>query len=101
MAKVEASLDQSLDDASISIRRVAAKHGYALYEGHEIPNTLIFRKGVRILSWGSSLTVTLHVQLPGLTQVTIVSSEVFALTDWGRGHRAAERLLDGVGAEIL
>jgi hypothetical protein len=51
MATVEASLDQSLDDASISFRRMAAKHGYALYEGHDIPNTLIFR-GASVFSRG-------------------------------------------------
>ena len=32
------------------------------------------------------------------TRITITTKETFSLTDWGRGKRAAQRLLGAVGA---
>jgi hypothetical protein len=98
MAMLEGTLAQPLEAAEETTRRVAAGQGYALAEGESSPDTLVFKKGVSLLSWGSKLTVELSVAGPSETRLTVTSDETFALTDWGRGKRSAQRLLEGIGA---
>jgi hypothetical protein len=87
------------DEAMNACRTVAAQHGYALAEGQGEPNVLVLKKGVSVFSWGSALTARFEAASPTGTEVTVTTSETFALTDWGRGKRAARKLLDALGAE--
>ena len=99
MATVDGKLDNGLDGAAATIREVAAGLGYAVDEGaSRPPATLVLKKGVSAFSWGSQLTVALAPAGPGATDVTVTTKETFALFDWGRGKRAAGRLLDALGA---
>jgi hypothetical protein len=98
MARVHATLAQSLEDASSATRRAAAALGYALAEGESTPYLLVFKKGVALFSLGSQLTVRFEVAAPSETRLTISTSETLPLTDRARGARAARRLLEALGA---
>ncbi len=99
VATVHGTLSQSLDDAAAATRQKAAQHGYLLSEGDSNPPVLlVFKKGVSAFSWGSELKVNLKSESPSSTALTISTGESFAIYDWGRGARAAHRLLDAVGA---
>jgi hypothetical protein len=100
MATVTATVDHELEDASVATRRVAGEQGWALAEGRSAPGLLNFEKGVAAFSWGSRLTVRLEPVSDAQTRLRISTAEKFALTDLGRGHRAANRLLRGLGATI-
>lgn len=98
MATVHATLNQPPEDANTSIRRQAAVLGYTLAEGQSGSDVVVFKKGVTLFSWGSRLTVKLEADPPSGTHLTVTTDEVFGITDWGRGRRAADRLLNAVGA---
>ena len=96
MATVSRTFDGSVEETSESIRRAAAAHGWALAEGESNPPKLLtFKKGVRPLSWGSQLTVNVAEGDSGV-EVLVSTGETAALTDFGRGKREANRLLDAV-----
>jgi len=44
------------------------------------------------------LRVTLTTGTPSDTAITVTTGEVVGITDWGRGKKAAMRLLDAAGA---
>jgi hypothetical protein len=98
VATVTGTLDQPLDEAIAATRGVASTQGYALAEGHGGPNTLVFKQGAKLWSWGSQLTIRFDAVSESETQLTIKTGETFAITDWGRGKRASHRLLDALGA---
>jgi len=98
MATVHASLNQPPDEAEASIRRQAARLGYALAEGQSGPGLFSFTRGVSLFSWGSKLTVKVEPESTG-SQLTVTTDEKFAISDWGRGKRAAGKLLDAIGAQ--
>jgi hypothetical protein len=98
MAKVKGVIDKSVDDAMVAIRREASMQGYALADGSSGHDWLVFKKGVTAVSFGSELRVRFEAQSPAETLVTITPDEKFALTDLGRGKRAARRLLEAVEA---
>ena len=95
----QGTLDESLEDAAVAVRREAGFQGYALDEGESTPQMLVFKKGSSAFSWGSRMVVALSVVSPGETRITVTSRQSRALVDWGRSKRAAQRLLDGVGAK--
>jgi hypothetical protein len=98
MATVHATLNEPIGQAETSIRRQAASLGYALAEAQSGPRLFVFTKGVTLFSWGSKLTVKLEPEQKSSTHLTITTDEAFAISDWGRGKRAAGKLLDPIGA---
>jgi len=98
MTVLRATLERSVEEAMTATTSASSERGYTLAERG--PSTLVFKKGMRVFSWGSSLTVRFEAASATQTRLTITTSEVLAITDWGRGKRAAVRLLDAVGAEI-
>jgi hypothetical protein len=98
MATVHATMQLPPDEASTAIRRQAAALGYALAEGQSGPRLFVFTKGVTLFSWGSKLTVKVESQKKNGSHLTITTDESFAISDWGRGRRAALKLLDPIGA---
>ncbi len=99
MGIVTGTLDQPLDQAISATRSVAATQGWALAEGHGGPNVLVFKQGAKLWSWGSQLTVRFDETSASETRLSIQPGATFAVTDWGRGKRAAHRLLDALGAK--
>jgi len=63
------------------------------------PNVLVFKKGAKLWSWGSQLTIRFDEKSASETELSIQPGETFAITDWGRGKRAARQLLDALGAK--
>jgi hypothetical protein len=98
MATVQGTLDVSLDEANAAIRSAAAQQGYALDEARSGREGLVFKKGITLVSWGSELSVQFEAASPSQTRLTLSTGETFGITDWGRGKRAAQKLLVGVGA---
>jgi hypothetical protein len=98
MATVQGLVDGPLEQVREHTRRVAAEQGWALAEADSGSDLLVFKKGVSAFSWGAQLSVSLDSPAPAETRLTIATGETFAITDWGRGKRAAGRLLDGLGA---
>lgn len=93
---VHGTVDQSLEEASAAIRRVAADQGWALREGAS-PAELDLFKAAGFFTFGSRMAVQLEASSPSQTELNI-SVRSFAVFDSGRGQRAADQLLDGVGA---
>lgn len=99
MATVHATMQQPPEEATTAIRRQASSLGYALAEGQSGSGVFVFTKGVTLFSWGSKLSVKIEPDPKDGTHLTITTDEVFGITDWGRGRRAAGKLLEAVGAE--
>ena len=91
------TVDQPLEDASFTTRRVAFEQGWAWNELDSSPSVLEFRKGVSAFKFGSHLTVELEDASASQTRIT-VSSRPVAVIDFGRGHKAAEDLLQRLAA---
>jgi hypothetical protein len=98
MATVVATLSEPVDDAAVAVRRAAGSLGWACDEGQSTVGMLVFRRGVNMLSWGAVYRVQLEPVDADTTRLTVSTSERFALSEWGRGQRAAHRLFDAVGA---
>jgi len=99
MTEVHAHLDEPLEQASATLRAVAAEQGWSLAEGESGPDVLVFKKGVKATSWGAEIQVGLRSASPGVTKLEFETHETFAITDWGRGRRAIAKLLEAAGAE--
>jgi hypothetical protein len=95
--ELHGTVDQPLEDANITTRRVAFEQGWAWNELDSSPSVLEFRKGVSAFTFGSHITVELEDASASQTRIT-VSSRPVAVTDFGRGHKAAEDLLQGLAA---
>jgi hypothetical protein len=94
MSTVHGTLNLSLAEASLRAQYVAEDEGWVLVEGGT--DLLVFKKGVSLRSWGSKLSVELDASSPSETLVTISIDET--VDAYGRGSRAAHRLLDLLGA---
>jgi hypothetical protein len=88
---VHGTVDQSLEEASATTRRVAAAQGWAVREGNSPTELDLFKAG-GFFTFGSRMTVQLEAASPSQTELNISASSS------GRGQRAADQLLDGVGA---
>jgi hypothetical protein len=100
MATVQGTLARPETEASVAIQQVATEQGWELSPGESGGGWIVFNKGMTAISWGAQLRVHFQPTSPSETRLTISTGETFALTDWGRGKRAAKRLLEGVGARI-
>ena len=100
MATVQGTIAQPETGASAAIQRVAAEQGWQLSQGESGGGWIVFNKGMSAFSWGSQIRVHFQPTGPSETRLTVSTGETFAITDWGRGKRAARRLLEGAGARI-
>ena len=98
MVTLHRTLNQPLEQVSFGLRKAAGLQGWAFLEAHSTTTLLLFQKGPSPVSLGAELRVQLHAQSASQTDVTIITGEIVAKTDWTRGQRAAERLLDDLHA---
>jgi hypothetical protein len=99
MSTFHAVLDQPVQQAGDALQQAAGTQGWRMDPQESGINLLVFKKGATLVSWGAALKVSLQPgETPAQTLLTVTTSETFALTDWGRGKRAVERLLHAVGA---
>jgi hypothetical protein len=101
MAAVFGTFGETPDAVHAALRRAGAELGYALDEATTTGDVVVLKKGIRLYSWGSQLCVTLVAAAGGGTTATVHTAETFALTDWGRGERAAKKLLGAAGGAPL
>jgi hypothetical protein len=92
-------MTQGLAEARQAVRQAATVQGWTVDERQSTPDVLVVKKGMTAFSWGSELRVALEPTDQG-TRVAVHTAESFAVTDWGRGKRAAIRLLVVLGARI-
>ena len=97
---VTGQVDEPIDQVAAELRKEAAAEDWSLAEGAGDAHTLVFRKGLTATSWGAELSVELDAETETRTKVTVRTHETWAITDWGRGSRAARRLLTAIGADI-
>ena len=99
MSTFHAVLDEPIQQAGDALQQAATQQGWQLDPHASGVNLLAFKKGVTAFSWGSGVKIALQPgDTPAETRLTVTTNETFALTDWGRGKRAVERLLGAVGA---
>jgi hypothetical protein len=101
MAKTieKAILDQPLEQARESLKRVATEQEWQFLEGISTEDgEMIFRKGLSMASWGSKLRVILEPTSPTQTRLILKKEEAFAITDFGRGRRDARQIFAALGA---
>jgi len=99
MAIVTGTLARPAPEAMTATQVIAGQQGYALAEPLCGPTRLVFSKGMTLVSWGSKLTVDFQRTSATSTRLTLPPHEPFPPPDWGRGTRAAEKLLDALGAK--
>jgi hypothetical protein len=97
---IAGTIDLPLEQAATKLREAAGAMGYSLAEGTSSADALVLRKGISLVSWGSGLTVRLTAASPTVTSIEVTTKETFAVTDWGRGKRAAQKLLAAAGGRI-
>ena len=95
---MQATVAKPEADASTALQQAAAQQGWTLSPAECGGGWLVFKKGTSAFSWGSQLRVHLQPISATETRLTVSTGETFAITDWGRGKRAAQRLLGAVGA---
>ncbi|MGH1562848.1 hypothetical protein [Mumia sp. DW29H23] len=102
MAQVQAVVNQPPAAAVEALRMAAARQGWAYDLARSEPWLEAFRKGASAFSWGATMTVQV---VPGASPTETVfrftTSESFAITDWGRGRRAVQRLVQSLGGRVL
>ena len=95
---MQATLAKAETEASTAVQQAAAQQGWTLSPPHCGGGWLVFDKSMSAFSWGSQLRVHLQPISATETRLTVSTAETMAITDWGRGKRAAKRLFDAVGA---
>ncbi|AEI13491.1 hypothetical protein [Cellulomonas gilvus] len=96
MGRYVGTVGRPLDEVRWAIDAVAPQQGWTLGFG-STREVAVLTKGMTLWSWGATLHV--HLQdLGGITRLTCdTREELPALTDWGRGKRAAQRLVEALG----
>ena len=59
MTTVHAHLDEPPEQAATTLRKAAGDQGWNLAEGASDADTLVFRKGMMLFSWGAEIAVQL------------------------------------------
>ena len=101
MAHMLAKVNKPTEEVSAALRAAAAEDGWLLDEDGSRLDHLVFQKGGTAVSWGTTLIADLDGEAGAETRVNITTNEEWAFTDWGRGSRAAHKLLKAVHAERL
>jgi hypothetical protein len=98
MATMQATLDRPIAEARDAVLRTAPTQGWRFQPAQSLEDVLVLTKGISLVSWGSKMTVQLRATSPSTTHLTMITGEVFALADWGRGKRAVRQLMEAIGA---
>ena len=101
MGQVQGTLGKPVEEVDDVLRRIATEQGWAYEATQSSPARLVFTKGLNWFTWGSRLEAAFAASGPGASTITISTSEKFGWSDWGRGRRAATRLLEAAGADIV
>jgi hypothetical protein len=101
MADVHGTIAKPVEEATDVLRRVAVEQGWTYQDAESGPARVVCTKGLNWFTWGSRLEVVVAPHESGGSLVTASTSEKFGWNDWGRGRRAATRLLETAGAEVL
>lgn len=100
MTTVTGTIDQPIDDARVATRRAAGEDGWSLSEDQSAGDVLVFKKSSSAYSWGAQLSVQLEAASESQTRLIVSTDQKWALAEWGRGRRAAKRLLMDAGARV-
>ncbi|MBD8058161.1 hypothetical protein IC607_04160 [Cellulomonas sp. JH27-2] len=98
MGTVTGTFPLPVDQAASALTAAATQAGWVVDVHARHAGVLRLVKSVTAFSWGSQITVGFTPLGPTTTQTALTSTETLAITDWGRGKRAARRLLTAAGA---
>ena len=100
MASVQGTIAQPEPRRARRSSASPAQQGYALSPGECGDGWIVFNKSMTAFSCAPAPRA-LPADRAGETRLTVSTGETFAVTDWGRGKRAARRLLEPRGAGRL
>ena len=98
MAKVQATMERSVDEAREAVLLTAADQGWRFAPAESLVDVLVLTRGMGGSSWGSRMTVQLQASTPSSTDLTLITGEALGVADWWRGRRIIRRLLEQLGA---
>jgi hypothetical protein len=96
---MQGTIELPTDQAGAAVQRWAADNGYSVDPAASGPMHVVLRKGMTAMSWGSAMTVAFQAVQPTQTVLQVTTKETMALTDWGRGKRAIQRMFEAIGAQ--
>ena len=101
MGQMQGTLGKPVEEVDDVLRRSATEQGWSDVALESSAGRLVFTKGLNWFTWGSRLEAAVAASGPDTSVLTISTSEKFGWSDWGRGKRAAIKLLEAVGADIV
>ena len=100
MATVQATIPQPAEQVFAVLQQAAAQVEYRYDPSKSRPGVWAFVRDASLWSWGSQINVSFRPVSPTQTNVTARTYEKMAVWDWGRGKRAATKLLTAAGATV-
>ena len=100
MAIVRGAIQRSADQLFPALQQAAAQLKYRYDPTKSRPGVWAFVRDASLWSWGSQINVTIQPTSPAQTNLTAQTYEKMAIWDWGRGRRAAQKLLAAAGATV-
>jgi hypothetical protein len=94
MANLEETLDQAIADVRAQVGAYAASQGWQYHEERSTDDSMVFRDGMSVSSWGQWVTVTLAPVSESQTRVSVSTKPAgVQKIDWGKGKKMAKQLL--------
>ncbi|MFT3851638.1 MAG: hypothetical protein QM733_02685 [Ilumatobacteraceae bacterium] len=100
MATVQGTTQHPAEQLFPVLQHAATQLKYRYDPTKSRPGVWAFVRDASLWSWGSQINVTVQPVSPTQTQLTAQTYEKMAIWDWGRGKRAATRLLNAAGATV-
>ena len=100
MAIVQGATQAPVEGLFPVLQQAAQTLGYRYDPTRSRPGVWAFVKDASLWSWGSEIQVTVQPLAPFRTGLSARTYEKMAIWDWGRGKRAATKLLVAAGATV-
>jgi hypothetical protein len=97
MANLEETVEQPVGDVRGRVGAFAAAQGWEHREDRSTEDSMVFRDGMSLSSWGQWVTVTLTPVSDSQTRVSVSTKPAgVQKVDWGKGKKLARQLLAAV-----
>jgi hypothetical protein len=99
MANLEQTVDQPIADVRGQVGAYAAAKGWEPRDERSTDDSMVFRDGVSLSSWGQWVTVTVTSVSDTRTLVSVSTKPAgVQKIDWGKGKKLAQGLLTALEA---
>jgi hypothetical protein len=97
MANLEQTVDMPIADVRAQVGAYATSKGWESREERSTEDSMVFRDGVSLSSWGQWVTVTLTAGSETQTTVAVSTKPAgVQKIDWGKGKKLAKELLAAI-----